>query len=97
MDMVDRPEEAVSLLSRACYDVVISEMARAYNPQAGRQFAREVNNLPRGPDLISYILRLDRSLGTPGFSHGITNTPAELVHMVLDVMERRLPYRCSGS
>ena len=94
VDMVQTPEQASTLIGRSCYDVVISEMRRGNDASAGIGFAAQVAEMPNAPAVVFYILRLDRSKGTPAYAHGITNNPAELVHMVLDVIERRLNARC---
>ena len=96
VDMVQTPEEARTLLKIACYDVVISEMRRGDDNTAGLKFATELHETPHAPSLVFYILNLDRSRGTPAYAHGITNSPTELIHMVLDVLERRLESRCAA-
>lgn len=94
VDMVQTPEQAMNLIGRSCYDVVISEMRRADDPAAGKEFASDLDKVANAPELVFYIMDLKRWQGTPAYAHGITNSPAELVHMVLDVVERRLNNRC---
>ncbi len=94
VDMVQTPEDALVLLQRSCYDVIFSEMRRNDEPTFGMRFASELRTRDRAPGLIIYLMSLDRTQGTPAYVHGITNSPAELVHMVFDLVERRLSDRC---
>lgn len=96
VDMVKSAEDAWSLLQKSCYDVVISEMRQADDASAGLKFAIRLQQMPMAPGLVFYILNFDPARGTPAYSNGITNSPTELVHMVLDVLERRLPNRCNA-
>ena len=72
------------------WDVVISDAARPADPDAGvsATVARLRNGGHTGP-VIFYIGSVDRARGVPADVFGLTNRPDELVHLVVDALERR--------
>ena len=69
-------------------DVILSDMERDGQQDAGIEFlnALRVNGVT--VPVVFYISRLDLQKGTPGGAFGITSNPAEMLHLVLDVIER---------
>ncbi len=84
---------AQKLLASRPYDLIISDIARNGNSSEGLTFFQQLRERADSlthplPPLIFYISNLDRSRGVPPYSFGITNVPAELLHLVIDVAER---------
>ena len=69
-------------------DVLISDMERYANKKAGLQLLERIKDLPERPATIFYVGRLGRERGEPPGAFGITDRPDELIHLVLDVLER---------
>ncbi|WP_129336292.1 response regulator [Cellulomonas endophytica] len=80
-------QEGLALLDREDPTIVVTDMARPESPTAGLELADAVRR--RHPDLpvIAYVT--DLRPGVPADLFGITDRPDELVHLVLDALERR--------
>ena len=74
------------------WDLVISDADRPADPDAGvaATVARLRNDGHKGL-VIFYVGRVDRSRGTPPDVFGLTNRPDELIHLVIDALERQRP------
>ena len=73
------------LLRKAKFDVVISDIKREDREDEGVQFVKQI----RGePPTILYVTELDRELRTPAYAFAITNRPDQLLHYVLDALDR---------
>jgi CheY-like chemotaxis protein len=88
IELATSTSAALAALQRGAFDVLVSDMERGWNPRAGLQLVEGLGDLGNNPGVVFYIARLDRSRGTPAGAFGITNRPDELIHYVLDVLER---------
>jgi CheY-like chemotaxis protein len=88
IDLARTSNEGVDALGRADYDLIISDMARDGHSDEGARFLARIRKAGRFEPVVFYILNLDPDRGTPGDAVGITNGPDELVHLVLDGLER---------
>lgn len=72
------------------YDLVLSDIKRDGDSKAGTAFLRDAL-LPRHPDLpvIFYVTEYDPARPAPSGAFGITNRPDELLHLILDALERK--------
>ncbi len=71
------------------YDIVISDVDRAGSPTEGIDFLKKLHQESTDvPPTIFYLQKLDPSKGVPPYAFGITNSPVELLHLVLDVLQR---------
>jgi CheY-like chemotaxis protein len=73
------------------YDLILSDIVRPEGEPTGLDFLAAHRHRPaeqRVP-VIFYISHLDRDLGVPVGAFGITNRPDELLHLVMDALERR--------
>lgn len=92
VDSVHSTEEALEMLTRSNYDIVLSDIPRGQDTLAGLDFLqRYVDSLKDQAPLpvIFYIGDIDQSKGVPGYAFGLTQRPDELLHLVIDAMERR--------
>jgi hypothetical protein len=87
VDTARTTDEALDMLSRGNYDLVLSDMSRGDDPVAGLKLAQQSQRDKRVPVII-YINAIDPAKGVPPYTFGITNRPDELLHLTLDALER---------
>lgn len=91
VEPVARPGDVAALRSQdpAFWDLVISDAARPGDPDDGADatFSRLRGDGHTGP-VIFYVGRVDPKRGTPAGAFGLTNRPDELLHLVIDALER---------
>ena len=80
--------EALARLDRDHFDVVLSDMARAGDAHAGLAMLAELKGRNGVPPVIFYVGDLAPEHGVPSSAFGITNRPDELLHLILDALER---------
>ena len=80
-------EQALARFERVEYDLVVSDMSRDGDDQAGLRLLAEIRNRGIEAPVIFYVGRIDPSV--PPGAFGITVRPDELLHYILDVLERR--------
>jgi CheY-like chemotaxis protein len=76
-------------LSEGSYDLLISDIKRGTDKQAGVTFAQELRAKHHGLPIIFYIRKLDPDKPLPGEAFGLTNRPDELMNLTMDALERR--------
>ena len=86
---VETTKSALACLDSESYDVVVSDMARPGDPKEGLAAIPEIRAYGGGIPLVFYIGNYDPAGGVPPRASGITNRPDELVHLLLDVLERK--------
>ena len=82
---------AVARLEKGIVDSRISTVLAIQKAlsKAGIEFLQKlVANNMRLP-MIFYVVKMHEERGTPPYAFGITNSPSELVHLVMDVIERK--------
>lgn len=88
IDYANTSEEAQQKINENDYRIIISSVEREGSKTEGFDFhlrlVREGIDLP----FIFYIGFNKRERGVPPYAFGITHSPNELVHLVLDVLER---------
>jgi hypothetical protein len=78
--------EALRRLQSNRFDIVISDQEREGRKDAGEALVRSTGGQPW---TILYIGDLDEDRGTPAHVFNVTNKPHQLVHFVLDALERQ--------
>jgi len=89
LDIAKSTEEAIKMLKHAKYDLILSDMNRDDEPSAGLDFLKKFRTADEKTPVIFYIGVFDPEKGVPPKSFGITNRPDELLHLVLDALERK--------
>jgi CheY-like chemotaxis protein len=89
MDIAKSTEEALDILEKMNYDLVISDMDRGNEPTAGMQFLLQFRQDNNTTPVIFYIGVIAPEKGVPPYAFGITNRPDELLHLCLDALERK--------
>lgn len=89
IDAAKSSEEARQLLAQGGYEIMISDISRNGKQDEGLRFHKVL--VDEGIDLpvIFYAGQVERKRGVPPFAFGITDMPNDLIHLVLDVIERK--------
>jgi CheY-like chemotaxis protein len=91
VDLARTTNEALSMISQTNYAAVISDMNRNGVADEGLKFLTEmrVRNIKLYHWTIFYAAGFDPSKGVPPHAFGMTNRPDYLLHLVLDILERK--------
>ena len=85
IDLARGDAEARERLGGGVYDIVVSDIRRGEKEDAGIRFLPEVRAAILAPPVIFYV---GESKGTPDGAFGIATRPDELMHLVVDALER---------
>jgi CheY-like chemotaxis protein len=85
IEVATTTQQGFDLLSRRKFDVVISDIAREGRDDEGVRFVEKTEGRPW---TILYAGDVHPELGTQPYAFGITNRPHQLLHYVLDALER---------
>jgi CheY-like chemotaxis protein len=88
IDQATSSEEAIYLLKSSPYNLVISDMERYGDSSAGLKMLEQIKRLRRNHPVIFYVAFLNKRRGVPEGAFAITNRPDDLLHSVLDILER---------
>lgn len=88
IDLALNDAEAQKLLRSGKYDLILSDIARGNDSTAGLKFLQEYGKTKKRVPFIFYIGTLSPEKGVPPYAFGITNRPDELLHLMLDALER---------
>jgi CheY-like chemotaxis protein len=91
VDIVRSTEEALARARASTYDLVITDMWRdTEHPScaAGRTLMDALSRQRRRPPVVIYAAQFDPKLGMHPAAFGYAKHANELVHLVIDVMER---------
>ncbi|MCD6160927.1 MAG: response regulator [candidate division Zixibacteria bacterium] len=95
IDTAKNTDEALEILKKSTnskesvYDIIISDMARGSEPTAGLDLLNRLREFNDTVPVIFYVFLLQADKGIPNRAFGITNRIDELLHLVLDVLERK--------
>ena len=89
LDRADTPVEAEKFIQNVSYDFIILDIWQQDNPKGGIEFFNKQVQKGILIPTIFYITKYDEARGTPPFAFGITNRPNDLLHLVMDVIERK--------
>ncbi len=88
VDFAQSTSEGISRLRQKKYDLVISDMEREDISNEGLKFLDEMRKQHFYLRTIFYVGEVDLSKGTPPYAFGITDSPEDLLHFVIDILER---------
>ncbi len=89
IDVSKSTDDALKILGRAEYDLVISDMTRDGCPTAGLDLLARVRASRNRTPLVFYLGVIDETKGVPAGAFGLTNRPDELLHLTVDGLARR--------
>jgi hypothetical protein len=81
--------EGLAFLTKNPIDIVLSDMNREGKANEGALFAERVWQAGRRAPVVIYTGDDQAGKSVPPYVFGITNRPDELVHLVMDVLERK--------
>lgn len=82
-------EVALERLAEEPFDLIISDIARGDRADEGVRALPRLREVQPDAPVVFYVADLDAERGPPAGSAGITDRTGELLHLVLDVLERR--------
>jgi CheY-like chemotaxis protein len=90
VDMAQNTAEAEKMLRAKDkkYDLILSDMKRGDDGQAGLKFLQTYAKQKERVPVIFYIGFPDPKKGVPPQAFGITHRPDELLHLIMDALER---------
>ncbi|MEU9586565.1 response regulator [Streptomyces werraensis] len=88
IDLALSTEEATRLFRRRSYDVLISDMTRDGDQRAGIELLRKLDQYRVDTPVLIYAGHFDPERGVDRRIFAATTVPVELVHYVIDLMER---------
>ncbi|KAA9379348.1 response regulator [Microbispora cellulosiformans] len=88
VDEVTSTDRALGRLDQHTYDLVISDLHRGADSQAGIEMLRAFRSRGISLPVIIHAARFDPTLGVDPMIFGGTNRVDDVVHYVIDVMER---------
>jgi CheY-like chemotaxis protein len=83
---VTSSNDAFSKIEQCNYDLVLSDIRRGDDANAGIAFGQSLVLRADAPPLIFYVGDVEKP--TPEIAFGITNNPSELLHLVVDALSR---------
>ncbi len=78
----------LEMIKRNNYELIISDIARKGNPNEGLDFHKKLIKSGYRIPTIFFIGNFNPEFGTPPYAFGVTNLLSELIHYVLDIIER---------
>jgi len=89
VDVAINSEEGIHSARLVRPDVIVSDMRRQGQHDAGLQFLAAAPAAGLFCPLIYYVGHVDQSRGVPPGAFGIADRPDEVMHLILDVLERQ--------
>jgi CheY-like chemotaxis protein len=86
---VQSTETAVECLESEAFDLILSDISRCGSNRHGLDALPRLRAASPGTPVVFYIGRVAREAGVPPGAFGITDHPGELLHLVMDALERR--------
>ncbi|MER6783691.1 response regulator [Streptomyces sp. NPDC000658] len=88
VDTAISTDEALSRLRMRSYDVILSDIGRQEDPGAGISMLRDLDEIGIDTPVVLYTLGFDYQRGFPRRAFAVTEAPDEVVHYVIDLIER---------
>ena len=85
IDLACSDDEARERLDAAIYDIVLSDIRRGESAKAGVEFLPVIAQAMLEPPVIFYVIE---SKGKPEGAFGIATRPDELMHLIVDALDR---------
>lgn len=79
---------ALALVSASTFDLIFSDIDRGDAPDEGVHRLPDIRREAPTTPVIFYVGQVKQSSGPPSGAFGITDDPGELLHLVLDELER---------
>ena len=86
---VETLSDALQKIKNKNFDILISDIDRGTDKDNGIETLKDIVKHGYTIPSIFYIGEYSNQLGTPPYAFGITNRPDELLHLVIDILERK--------
>lgn len=88
IDLAETSDLAFAMVQNSTYQLIVSDRSRGGNKREGFDFHHML--LGKGIDLpfVFYVGTKERPNGVPPYAFGITDSPIELLHLIMDVVQR---------
>jgi CheY-like chemotaxis protein len=73
------------------FRAIVSDLSRGSRWRPGTETVSRLSRTAPDTPIIVYVPSLDRTIGVPKGAVGITDSPDELLHLLLDAVGRRTP------
>ena len=81
-------EEALEMLEKQTFDIVLSDLKRGDDAAAGLAMLDRLKTTRPTLPVIFYVGTFEPARGVPPHAFGLTNRPDEMLHLILDILER---------
>lgn len=81
-------DEALEKLEKQTVDIVVSDLKRGDNPAAGLEMLDRLKTTRPALPVVFYVGTFEPARGVPPYAFGLTNRPDEMLHLILDILER---------
>ncbi len=88
-DVATSTREGMIALQNKVYDLVVSDMSRGGTPSEGLVLLQEMRKNRYPQRVVFYVGTIDPEKDKPAESFGITDRPDELLHLIMDILERQ--------
>ncbi|MGW5736517.1 MULTISPECIES: response regulator [Streptomyces] len=88
VDTARSTDEGLVALRHGSYDIILSDIDRDGDPQAGISMLRALESQNVDLPVVVHSQNFDRELGVDRRIFAATNNPVQVVHYVIDLMER---------
>lgn len=87
-DVAISTSEALQAVTRLNPDLIVSDMERHGQEDAGLELLTSLSTHGLTVPVIFYVGRVEKERGTPPGAFGIADRPDEVLHLILDALER---------
>ena len=89
VDVATSSEEGIQSAKHVCPNVIVSDMERDGQQDAGIEFLESARSQGISTPIIFYIGHVYEARGVPRGAFGITDRPDQVLHLILDALERQ--------
>lgn len=89
IDHTTSTDQALTLIKEKEYTVILSDLVRQNDHSEGVRLLECLRELEENYPVIFYSQDIDWSRGTPPYAFGLAALPSDLLHLVMDVLDRK--------
>jgi len=89
IDTVTSNDAALQVLKVAKYDLIVTDISRDNQTSNGLDLLRMVHEGGMEIPIVIYVGSFLPEMGVPGYAFGIAHRPDQLLHLTLDVLDRK--------
>jgi CheY-like chemotaxis protein len=89
IDTVTSNDVALMALEAAKYDLLLTDIGRDNETSNGLDLLRMVHSRGMEIPIVIYVGSFRPEMGVPGYAFGVAHRPDQLLHLTLDVLDRK--------